>query len=76
MDATHRTRLIRQRAVTKSSLTRMQSFIETGERKLNDIQVSFEELPKIYNKFEMAQCELELSEDTDYSLDRQQLEDH
>jgi len=54
----------------------MQSFIETGERKLNDIQVSFEELPKIYNKFEMAQCELELSEDTDYSLDRQQLEDH
>jgi len=54
----------------------MQSFIDTGERKLYDIQVRFDELLNIYNKFEMAQCELELSDDTDYSLDRQQFEDH
>ena len=29
----------------------------------------------IYNKFETAQSELELSDDTDYSVDRQQFED-
>jgi len=54
----------------------MQSFIETGDRTLNNIQVRFDELPKIYNKFETAQSELELSDDTDYSVDRQQFEDH
>jgi len=75
MDATHRPRLTRQSAVAKSSLTRTQSFIDLGERKLNDIQVRFDELLKIYNKFETAQCELELSDDTDYSLERQQFED-
>jgi len=31
---------------------------------------------KIYNKFETAQSELELSDDTDYSVERQQFEDH
>ena len=53
----------------------MQSFIETGDHKLNNIQVRYDELPKIYNKFETAQSELELSDDTDYSPDRQQFED-
>jgi len=53
----------------------MQSFIDIGERKINDIQVRFDELPNLYNKFETAQCELELSDDTDYSLYRQQFED-
>jgi len=53
----------------------MQTFIETGDRKLNDIQVRLYELPNIYNKFETAQSELELSDDTDYSVDRQQFED-
>jgi hypothetical protein len=59
------------RAVAKSSFTRMQTFIETGDRKLNDIHVRFEELPNIFNKFEAAQSELELSDDTDHSVDRQ-----
>jgi len=53
----------------------MQSFIDTSERKIYDIQVRFDELPNIYNKFETAQCELELSDDIDHSLDRQQFED-
>jgi len=75
MYATQRARLIRQRAVPKASLTRMQSFIDTGEPKLNDIHFRFYELQNIYNKFETAQCELELSDDTDYSLDRQEFED-
>ena len=53
----------------------MQTLIETGDCKLNDIQVRFDELPNIYNKSENAQSELELSDDTDYSVDRQQFED-
>jgi hypothetical protein len=52
----------------------MQTFIETGD-KLNNIQVRFDELPKIFNKSESAQNELELSDDTDHSVDRQQFED-
>jgi len=52
----------------------MQTFKETGDRKLNDIQVMFDELPNIYNKFETALRKLELSDDTDYSVDRQQFE--
>jgi len=75
MDTTRRTQLIRQRTVVKSALTRMQTFIETGDRKLNDIQVRFDELPNICNKFGTAQSELELSDVTDYSVDRQQFED-
>jgi len=68
MDTTRRTQLIRQRAVTNSALTRMQIFFETGDSKVNDIQVRFDELPNIYNMFETAQSELELSDDTDYSV--------
>jgi len=75
MDATQRARFIRQRAVAKASLTRRQSSIDTGESKLNDIKVRFEELPNIYNKFETAQCVLQLLDYTDYSLDRQQFKD-
>jgi hypothetical protein len=44
----------------------MQSFIETGDRKLNDIQVRYDELPNIFCKFENAQNELELSGDADH----------
>ena len=53
----------------------MQTFIETGDRKLNDIQITFVELPNIYNKFETAQSESEFSDDIDYSIDRQQFVD-
>ena len=53
----------------------MQTFIETGDRKLHEIQVRFDELPNIFNKFESAQSELELSDDTDHLGGRQQFED-
>jgi hypothetical protein len=67
MDAVQRQRFIRQHAVAKAALTRMQSFIETGDHKINDIQVRYDELPNIFCKFENAQKELELSDD--YSTD-------
>jgi len=53
----------------------MQTFIETGDTKLNDIQIRFDELINIYNMFETAQSVVELSDDTDCSVDRQQCED-
>ena len=46
----------------------MQTFIETGDRNVNDIQGRFDELPNIKDKFETAQSELELSDNTDYSV--------
>jgi len=75
MDATRRAQLIRLHAVAKSSITKMQTFIETGDRKLNDIQVRLDELPNLYIRFETAQSELELSDDTVYLVDRQEFED-
>jgi len=75
MDEKWYAQLIRLRAVAKSSIPRMQIFIDTGDCKLIDIQVMFDELPNIYNMFETTQSELELSDDTDYSVDRQKFED-
>jgi hypothetical protein len=69
-----RTQLIKQRAIVKASLTRMQTFIETGDRKVHDIQVRFEELPKIFDRFDRAQNDLELSDDTDHSSERETFE--
>jgi len=53
----------------------MQTFIETGDHKLNDMQVRFEEFSNIYNKFETAQSELKLFDDVDHLADRQEFED-
>ena len=75
MDSTRRTQPIRQRAVAKTSQTRMETFIETGDRKLHEIRGRFDELPNMFNKFEGAQSELELSDDTEHLLDRQQFDD-
>ena len=55
-------------------LTRIQSFIETGEVKINDIQVRFNKLPDIFNRYDTAQSELELSDDTDHTSDREDFE--
>jgi hypothetical protein len=55
-------------------LSHIQSFIESGERKINEIQVRFNKLPDIFNRYDSAQTELELSNDTDHSDDRQKFE--
>jgi hypothetical protein len=57
MEPTGRTQLIRQRTVAMASLTRMQTFIETGDHKVNEIQVRFDDLPVIFNKSVNAQGE-------------------
>jgi hypothetical protein len=60
--------------VVKASLSRMQTFIESGDRKIHEIQVRFDDLPNIFNKYDTVQSELELSDDIDHSEDRQQFE--
>jgi len=55
-------------------LTRIQSFLEAGEQKINDIQVWFNKLPDIFNRYDTAQSELELSDDTDHTSDREDFE--
>jgi hypothetical protein len=74
MDAQLRQQLTKRRAVAKASLTRMQTFIESGDLKIHNIKVRFEELPRIFNKFDTAQDELELGDDMDHSSDREAFE--
>ena len=52
----------------------MQNFIESGDRKVNEIQVRFDDLPGIFNRYDTAQNELELLDDTDHSGDRELFE--
>ena len=74
MDSHQRSRLIRQRAVAKAALTRMQNYIDADERKLHELQVRYDDLANIFNKFEFAQNELELSDEDDHSEDREVFE--
>ena len=74
MDSTRRTQLIRQRAVANASLSRMQTFTELGERKVNEIQVRFDDLQGIFNRYDMAQNELELLDDMDHFDDQELFE--
>ena len=75
MDVQQRTKLVRQRAAAMSSLTRIQTYIYAGERKMNDLQARYENLPSIFNKFESAQNELEQSDDFDHSGERERFEE-
>ena len=73
MDAGRRQQIIRQRALTKASLTRMQTFLNSGDLKVNEINVRFYELPGIFNKYDTAQDSLELHDDTNQSDDKNYL---
>ena len=71
MDPIRRQQLIRQRAVAKSALTRMQTFIESGDHKVHEIQLRFDDLQGTFDRYDTAQNELELSDDTDHFGDRE-----
>jgi len=47
MDSMRRTQLIKRRAVAKASLTRMQTFIDSGDLKVNELKVRLDKLPSI-----------------------------
>jgi hypothetical protein len=74
MDAARLQQLKNQRAVARGMLTRIQHYIEAGEHKINEIQVRFDKLSDIFNRYDTAQSELELSDDTDHSGDRELFE--
>jgi hypothetical protein len=74
MEPELRKKLIRQRAVAKTSLTRLQNFIAAAEHKVNELQVRYDELPTIYTKYDNAQNELEISDEDDHSMDRELFE--
>jgi hypothetical protein len=58
-----------------TSLTRLQNFISVREFKVNELQARYDELPTIYNKYDSAQNELEISDDDDHSMDREVFEE-
>ena len=74
MDTTRRTKLIKQRSVARGMLSRIENFNEAGDQKINDIQVRFDKLPDILNRYDIAQSELELSDDTDHPGDTELFE--
>jgi len=49
-------------------LSHIQNFIEAGDQNINEIQVRFNKLPDIFNRYDTAQSELELSDDTDHKV--------
>jgi hypothetical protein len=74
MDPAERKQLVKKRAVARGMLSRMQTFIESGEHKIQEIQVRFDDLPIIFNNYDTVQSDLEVSDDRDHSEDRQQFE--
>jgi hypothetical protein len=56
----NRTLKVKRRAVTKASLTRMQTYISGTDLKINELKVRFEALPSIFNKFDAEQEMLEI----------------
>ena len=75
MDERRRKQLIRQRAAAKASFTRLQKYIESGDRKFNQLQIRYDELPVIVSEFKVAQSELETLDDQDHEADRAQFEE-
>ena len=74
MDDKRREKLVKRRGVAKASLTRMQTFIEAGDLKVNEIKVRLDKLPSILNKYESVRDELECLDEADHSLDREAFE--
>lgn len=71
MDESNRRNLITTRAVAKASLTRLAKFIKeyNSDSETQPILVRLQELPKIRDKFEGAQTQLELFEDFELHAD-------
>ena len=65
-----RLQLIRLRAIAKSALTRMETFIESGDCEVNEIQVRCDDLQSIFDKYDTPQSEFELGDDSDHFADR------
>ena len=74
MEITRRLQLIKQRCVARGMLTYIQNFIQVSDQNINEIQVRFSKLSDIFNRYDIAPCELELLDDTDHTGDRELFE--
>jgi hypothetical protein len=74
MDFTRRAQLIKQQSVARRMLSRIQNFIDVGDKKINKIQVRYSKLVDIFNRYDIAQSELEISDDADHISDRELFE--
>jgi len=74
MDAIGRQQLIKKRSVARGILSRIQTFIESGDRIVKEIQVRFGDLQGIFNRYDNAQNGLEISDETDHTGDRELFE--
>jgi len=74
MDAARHQQLTKQRTVAWGTLTRIQHYIEAGEHKINEVQVRFNKLSDIFNRYDTAQSEMKLLDETDHSGDRELFE--
>src|SRR5215472_15024419 len=70
LEPAQREKLIRQRSVAKGMLSRMQTFIDSGNTDVHQIQVRCNKLPDILSKYEAAQEELECYDEADHTDDR------
>ena len=52
-------------------LSRSQNFKEAGAQEIDDIQERCNKLPDIFNRYDIAQTELELSDETDHTGERE-----
>jgi len=59
MNPARSVQLIKRRPVAEASLTRLQDINESGNQKINEIQVRFNKLPDTFKKYHSAQDELE-----------------
>jgi hypothetical protein len=72
MDPERRAMLVKRRAIIKGELTRIQTYIENHKNKFHELKVRRDKLAHIWSKYETVQQELERSDDTDHSADREQ----
>jgi len=63
MEPTHSAQLNKQRSAASGMLSNIHNIIGIGEK--SESLVRFNKLPDIFNNYDIAQSELEISDDTD-----------
>lgn len=69
-------KLVNERGQVKSKLTRLKTFFENpiSQNNIEELQLRFEKLEKIWSDFEVIQEQIEiLDETTDHSVEKEEL---
>jgi len=73
MDPIRRDQLIKRRTFAMAFISRLEYFLEIRDLKFKEIKVRLDNLPRILNKYESAQDELECLDEADFSLTEKSL---